>query len=64
MASGGVAALALRPTEEVTALYSGDDSPVSDLPAFVRMLRKVRRQGFAINNQRTEHGLTAIGRAR
>jgi IclR family acetate operon transcriptional repressor len=31
------------------------------VPALLRELRRVRRRGFAINDQRTEAGLTAIG---
>jgi DNA-binding IclR family transcriptional regulator len=63
LASGGRAVLARRPESEVSALYSAPDSPVSDLPALLRDLRRVRRQGFAVNNQATETGVTAIGQA-
>jgi DNA-binding IclR family transcriptional regulator len=63
LASGGRAVLALQPEREVVALYSAPDSPVSDLTALVRDLRRVRRQGFAVNDQATEAGVTAIGQA-
>lgn len=63
LASGGRAVLATRSDTEISALYSGPDSPVADLPALLRDLRRVRRQGFAVNDQATETGVTAIGRA-
>lgn len=63
LASGGRAALARRPENEVVELYSAPDSPVADLPALLRDLRRVRRQGFAVNDQATETGVTAIGQA-
>ncbi|WP_219414423.1 IclR family transcriptional regulator [Pseudonocardia nigra] len=63
LASGGRAVLATRSDEELAELYSAVDSPVADLPALLRELRRVRRQGFAINDQATETGVTAIGRA-
>jgi IclR family acetate operon transcriptional repressor len=61
LASGGRAVLAARTDEEVRGLYGGPDSPVSDVDALLRDLRRVRRQGFAINDQKTEAGVTAIG---
>jgi DNA-binding IclR family transcriptional regulator len=63
LASGGRAVLARRPESEVTELYSAPDSPVTDLPALLRDMRRVRRQGFAVNDQATETGVTAIGQA-
>jgi IclR family transcriptional regulator, acetate operon repressor len=63
LASGGRVVLARRPEDEVVALYSGPDSPVADVPALLRDLRRVRRQGFAVNDQVTETGVTAIGHA-
>jgi IclR family transcriptional regulator, acetate operon repressor len=63
LASGGRAVLARRPENEVVQLYSGPGSPVPDLPALLRDLRRVRRQGFAVNDQATETGVTAIGQA-
>ena len=59
--SAGRAVLAARSDAEVMALYATPDSPVADGPALLRELRRVRRTGFAVNNQRTEAGLTAIG---
>jgi IclR family transcriptional regulator, acetate operon repressor len=61
LASGGRAVLAMLPEEEVTALFSTPESPVADLSQLLRDLRRVRRQGFAINEQKTETGVTAIG---
>lgn len=60
LSSGGRAVLAALPEQEVTALYAETD-PAVELPALLRDLRRVRRQGFAVNDQRTEAGLTAIG---
>ncbi|MFC5143036.1 IclR family transcriptional regulator [Actinomycetospora rhizophila] len=63
LASGGRAVLATRPEDEVRALYAGAGSPVADVDALLRELRRTRRQGFALNDQRTETGVTAIGAA-
>ena len=63
LASGGRAVLALRPEEDIVALYASPDSCAVDMETLLRDLRRVRRQGFAVNNQETESGLTAIGRA-
>lgn len=63
LASGGRAVLSLRPEQDVRALYASPDSCAVDVEALLRDLRRVRRQGFAVNNQETESGLTAIGRA-
>jgi IclR family acetate operon transcriptional repressor len=60
LASGGRAVLAGLPEEEVERRYAGS---AVDLAALRRDLRRVRRQGFAVNDQRTEVGVTAIGRA-
>lgn len=61
LASGGLAALAQLSEEQVVEIYSGPESPVEDVPALVRSLRRIRRQGFALNNQATETGVTALG---
>ena len=63
MASGGRAVLATRPEEEIRALYAGPESPVADVDGLLRELRRTRRQGFALNDQRTETGVTAVGAA-
>ncbi|MFI6366302.1 IclR family transcriptional regulator [Nocardia sp. NPDC050630] len=60
LASGGQAMLAALTDAEIDRRYA--DTGV-DVPVLRRELRKVRRNGFAINNQRTETGLTALGRA-
>ncbi|MEU6918431.1 IclR family transcriptional regulator [Streptomyces olindensis] len=59
LTSGGKALLAALPAEELTALYAGDTAV--DLPRLRRELARVRKRGFAINDQQTETGLTAIG---
>jgi DNA-binding IclR family transcriptional regulator len=61
LSSAGRAVLAARSDAEVMALYATPDSPVADVPALLRELRIVRRTGLAVNDQRTEAGLTAIG---
>jgi IclR family transcriptional regulator, acetate operon repressor len=63
--SGGCVLLCERydPAEEITALYAAPDSPVTDVSVLLRELRRIRRQGFAVNDQRTETGVTAVGRA-
>jgi DNA-binding IclR family transcriptional regulator len=58
-ASGGKAILATLPADEVTALYDGVDDV--DLTKLRRELSLVRKRGFAINDQLTETGLTAVG---
>ncbi len=63
LTSGGRAVLATRSVEEVTSLYSTPDSPVADVATLLRELRRIRRQDFAVNDQRTEPGVTAIGKA-
>ncbi|GAB2853416.1 IclR family transcriptional regulator [Actinocorallia aurea] len=55
-ASAGKAILAALPPAEVAARYPDDDS-------LTRELTQIRRRGFAINDQRTETGLTALGMA-
>ncbi len=61
LASGGRAVLASRSETEIRELYGRPDSDVDDVDALLRDLRRVRRQGFALNEQKTETGLTAIG---
>jgi IclR family transcriptional regulator, acetate operon repressor len=58
-ASGGKALLAHQPLERAGELYRA----VSDvgLPRLHRELSLVRKRGFAINDQLTERGVTAIG---
>lgn len=58
LTSGGVALLAALPADEVTALF--EKRPEVDLARLRRELAQVRGRGFAINDQRTEAGLTAI----
>jgi IclR family transcriptional regulator, acetate operon repressor len=60
VASGGKALLAALPRQEVARLYENDGAGV-DLPALHRELALIRRRGYAINNQGTEVGVTAVG---
>jgi DNA-binding IclR family transcriptional regulator len=62
LASGSKALLAGRPPLEVATLYA-DRLPAAELAALQRELVRVRRRGFAVNDRRTEAGVTAIGRA-
>jgi DNA-binding IclR family transcriptional regulator len=58
-ASGGKALIAALPPDQVTALYEEVDGV--ELPRLTRELALVRKRGFAINDQLTETGLTALG---
>lgn len=61
LASGGKAILAGMPPDEVGALYADDERV--DLQRLRRELGLVRKRGFAINDELTETGLTALGMA-
>ena len=63
LTSGGRAVLATRSDEEIESLYAAPDSPVTDVSRLLQDLRRIRRQGFAVNDQATETGLIAIGRS-
>jgi IclR family acetate operon transcriptional repressor len=59
LSSGGKAALALAGKEQLAAVLAPlDDAAAAELE---RELRTVRRRGFAVNDQATEAGLTAVG---
>lgn len=58
LTSGGKALLAAMEPDEVTALYEAVGEV--DLPRLRRELALVRKRGFAINDQKTEAGLTAV----
>ena len=58
-ASGGKVLLAAMPPEELTRLYASRSDV--DLASLRRALSMVRKRGFAINDQKTEAGLTAVG---
>ncbi|MFD2357078.1 IclR family transcriptional regulator [Nonomuraea ferruginea] len=57
LTSGGKAILALLPPAELAQLYADE----AELARVRRDLAAVRRRGVAINDQRTETGLTAVG---
>jgi IclR family acetate operon transcriptional repressor len=57
--SGGKAILAALTRDAVNDRFSDTDG--IDLAKLHRELAQVRRRGYAINNQQTETGLTAIG---
>lgn len=63
LASGGRAVLATLDEDEIRALYDAKRSPMVDVDRLLRELRRVRRQRFALNDQLTETGVTAIGAA-
>lgn len=60
LTSGGRALLAEQSEEDIERFCTGAGL---DPDALRRDLRKIRRQGFAVNDQQTETGVTAIGRA-
>jgi DNA-binding IclR family transcriptional regulator len=66
LSSGGVLLLADLPDEQFEAIYSDerwtDRSGRPDRTALRREMRLARRRGYAVNNGRTEIGVTAIGR--
>jgi DNA-binding IclR family transcriptional regulator len=59
LASGGKAILATVTPEHLTKLYDGVEEV--DLTKLRRELNLVRKRGFAVNNQLTETGLSALG---
>lgn len=59
LASGGQALLATLSPQELSSLY--EHHPDVDAARLRRKLALVRKRGFAINDQQTETGLTAIG---
>lgn len=61
LTSGGRAVLAARKPAALRELYGAE--PGVDIVRLIRELGHVRRRGFAINDQMTEAGLTAIGMA-
>ncbi|MCD2198148.1 IclR family transcriptional regulator [Actinomycetospora endophytica] len=63
LASGARAVLATLAEAEIRALYDTPDSPVADVDRLLRELRRIRRQRFALNDQQTEAGVSAIGAA-
>ncbi|MDQ4117171.1 MAG: IclR family transcriptional regulator [Actinomycetota bacterium] len=62
LASGGRALLARMSPEEIDVRYPENETQV-DRALLHKSLRQARRQGYSINNQDTEAGVTAIGHA-
>jgi IclR family acetate operon transcriptional repressor len=60
-ASGGKALLAALPPDRLDDALRGLEVPEAD--RLRRELRGIRRRGFAVNDQETETGLTAVGAA-
>jgi IclR family transcriptional regulator, acetate operon repressor len=58
LASGGKALLAALDAEQLSQLYSGDEAGLLRLR---KELSLVRQRGFALNEQATEAGVSAIG---
>jgi IclR family acetate operon transcriptional repressor len=61
LVTGGKALLAELAPAELADLYAGD--PEVNLARLRRELTLVRKRGFALNDQATEQGLTALGLA-
>ncbi|MGH3627179.1 MAG: IclR family transcriptional regulator [Sciscionella sp.] len=61
LASGGRAILARLSRAELDARYAGEASSGVDRDVVERAVRQTKRRGFAINEQATETGVTAIG---
>lgn len=66
--SGGKALLAHRTTAQLDALYARGlrltpEAAGPDLPALRRELAAVRRRGYALNTEESEHGVLAVGAA-
>ena len=63
LASGGRAVLARFSRTELDARYADESRTGVSREAVERVVRQTRRRGFAINDQGTEAGLTAVGHA-
>ena len=59
LSSGGKAVLATLDHEQLAAVLDPLDDAAS--AKLLRELRSIRRRGFAVNDQETEAGLTAVG---
>jgi IclR family acetate operon transcriptional repressor len=59
--SVGLVLLAALPEEQIHEIYAHSERTDVDVIALIRNLRKVRQQGFALNNKQTKCGLVAIG---
>ena len=58
LASGGKAMLAALDARQLGELYQGEDA---ELPRLRKELSLVRQRGFALNEQSTEAGVSAVG---
>ncbi len=58
LASGGKAMLAALDASQLNELYQGEEA---DLPGLRKELSLIRQHGFALNEQSTEAGVSAIG---
>ncbi len=58
LASGGKAMLAALDARQLSELYHGEDA---DLPRLHQELSLIRQHGFAVNEQSTEAGVSAVG---
>ncbi|MDN5917975.1 MAG: IclR family transcriptional regulator [Pseudonocardia sp.] len=63
LVSGGRAILARLSRAELEARYADEAQTGVPLELVERIVRQTRRRGFAVNDQATEAGLTAIGHA-
>lgn len=61
LTSGGKAILAAMSDAEVRRRLEAEERWNGDLPTVLRAIRTTRKRGFAINDQLTERGVTAIG---
>lgn len=62
--TAGLLMLAELPDEELAELYSAEPDRPSDRPDPAQLrteLRRLRRNGFAVNRERSERGLVAVG---
>ncbi|MCM1972423.1 MULTISPECIES: IclR family transcriptional regulator [unclassified Streptomyces] len=59
--TAGLLLLAELPEEELAELYGDSDADDIDLGRLRTELRRLRRNGFAVNRERSERGLVAIG---
>jgi len=59
--TGGLLLLAELDAEELAATYRTGDAEAPDLPSLRGELARIRKQGFAFNQGRSEKGVVAVG---